>query len=476
MRVLLIDPGYKKGRHFHPHVGLGYIAATLEGWNEVIILDLNFPDNKKLARLLSSGVDLVGVTATSFTFRRSAAILNEVKAINKRVKTVVGGPHTTIAGEEILQHAQVDYVVYGEGERTITELVRLLEKRPDPAYEELAAVKGLMFRHNGEVVVNPAREWISNLDEVLFPTFHLWEIERYPTYPLLTSRGCPYGCIYCATGVIWGRHWRARSPSNIIEEIRYAQRAYHWDHKPFGIVDDSFNISVPRVLEFCEQLIQNRIDIEWACQGLRANNVTPELAQKMKMAGCRSVGIGVESADPEVLRNIKKGETLEEISIGIENLSRAGMIVQGSFMIGNPGDNLESCRKSIEFVKGSPLHGINFYLALPYPKTELWQFVQKHGHFLRQDYTEFQNISDEPVFETPDFSVEERTEAYRLAQGFVRRRNLVNLPRQGLVYLRATGLRKIRISRLARLFARFVAGEFKNACGLLTGKGHPWEQ
>ena len=229
-------------------------------------------------------------------------------------------------------------------------------------------------------------------------------------------------------------------------------------------------------MEFCEQLRKNHIDIEWACQGLRANNVTLELAQKMREVGCQSVSIGIESAVPEVLKNINKGETLEEISKGIENLSQAGIIVQGSFMIGNPGDNLESCEKSIEFIKKSPLLGANFYLALPYPKTELWQFIQDHGRFLKTDYTEFQNISDEPVFETPDFPAEDRKNAYRLAQEFVRRRNLVNLPRQGLLYLRNVSLRKIGIRMLVRLSARFVVREFKNVSGLLTGKGHPWEQ
>lgn len=309
-----------------------------------------------------------------------------------------------------------------------------------------------------------------------FPAFNPGDIERYPTYPLITSRGCPFQCIYCAAGLIWGRKWRARTPGNIIEEIKHARQHYGWKGKRFGVMDDSFNISVPRALEFCEQLLQEKLDIEWACQGIRADNVTPELARKMQMAGCQSVGVGVESADVTVLKNINKGETLEQIGAGIKKLADAGIAVSASFMIGNPGDSLESCKKSMEFIQDSPLLGCNFYLALPYPKTGLWDFVRENGRFLQPDYTKFQHTTEEPVFETPDFPAEERRQAYKLARRFVLKRSIMKIPRQGILYLRNMGLRKIGLKGLFRLGARFISREGKLALALLLGKGHPWEQ
>ncbi|MCK4732577.1 MAG: radical SAM protein, partial [Methanophagales archaeon] len=237
-------------------------------------------------------------------------------------------------------------------------------------------------------------------------------------YPLLTSRGCPHHCIYCAVGVIWGRRVRFRSVTNIIEEIKYAQANYNWHHKPFTIQDDCLNANVHRALEFCERIIHDKIDITWSCPGIRADNMPLELAMKMKMAGCVGVSIGVESADPQVLKNIKKGETIEQISDGIKNLIRAGIRVNGGFMIGNPGDNLQTIKKSIEFIRKSSLSTAYFNTALPYPKTELWDFVQKQGHFLNDDYTNFHHFSREPIFETDDFPRAERIKAYMMARRF----------------------------------------------------------
>lgn len=420
MRILLIDPGTKELGGSFPHCGLGYVAAALErDGNQITVLDMAESRQKVLPKLIKSDIDLVGISATSFTATRAFGIIEKIKSLNKTVITVMGGPHTTIAlGDVLRQCASIDYAVYGEGELTLVELVRLLKLQPNPSQHQLASVKGLIFRSEGDIVVNPPRPWITDLDKLAFPAFHLFNMNRYQTYPLLTSRGCPHHCIYCAVGAIWGRRVRFRSVTNIIEEIKYAQANYNWHHKSFSIQDDCLNANVHRALEFCERLIHDKIDITWGCPGIRADNMPLELAMKMKMAGCRSVSIGVESADPQVLKNIKKGETIEQISAGIKNLIRAGIWVNGGFMIGNPGDNLQTIKKSIEFIRKSSLSTAYFNTALPYPKTELWDFVQKQGHFLNDDYTKFHHFSREPIFETEDFPLAERIKAYKMARRF----------------------------------------------------------
>ena len=419
MRILLIDPGTKELGGNFPHCGLGYIATALErDGNQIVVLDMAESRQKVFFELIRSDIDLVGISATSFTFTRALGIIEKIKSLNKNVITVMGGPHTTIAVGDVLQQASIDYAVYGEGELTMVELVRLLKLQPNPSQHRLASIKGLIFRSEGDIVVNPPRPWITDLDTLAFPAFHLFNMNRYQVYPLLTSRGCPHHCIYCAVAAIWGRRLRFRSVTNIIEEIKYAQANYNWHHKSFSILDDCFNANVHRALEFCERLIHDKIDIKWGCPGIRADNMPLELAMKMKMAGCVGVSIGVESADPQVLKNIKKGENLEQISDGIKNLIRAGIRVNGGFMIGNPGDNLQTIKKSLEFIRKSSLSTAYFNTALPYPKTELWDFVQKHGNFLNDDYTKFHHLSREPIFETEDFPRAERIKAYKMARRF----------------------------------------------------------
>jgi len=447
MRILLIDPGTKELGGNFPHCGLGYVAAALErDGNQITVLDMAVSKQKVLSKLLGSGIDLVGISATSFTFTRAVGVIEKIKSMNKNVITVMGGPHTTIAMGDVLQCASIDYAVYGEGELTMVELVRLLKLQPNPSQHRLASIKGLIFRSSeGDTVVNPPRPWITDLDKLAFPAFHLFNMNHYQVYPLITSRGCPHHCIYCAVGAIWGRRVRFRSVTNIIEEIKYAQANYNWYHKSFTIQDDCFNANVHRALKFCEQLIQDKINIKWSCPGIRADNMPLKLAMKMKMAGCIGVSIGVESADPQVLKNIKKGETIEQILDGIKNLVRAGIRVNGGFMIGNPGDNLQTIKKSIEFIRKSSLSTAYFNTALPYPKTELWDFVQKHGNFLHDDYTKFHHFSSEPIFETEDFPRAERIKAYKMARRFYLIHRLKSDLRIAVIRLKGRELKEVGV-------------------------------
>ncbi len=458
MKLLLINPGTKELNEYPP-LGIGYIAAVLEKEGiQIELLDMGVSDQKDLSRILRYDFDLAGITATSFTFTRASDILEKIKSIHKNIITVMGGPHTTIALGDVLKHASIDYAVYGEGEITMVELLRLLKRHANPDQHQLESIKGLIFRSDGNIVVNPPRPWITDLDELPYPAFHLFKkTNDYHIYPILTSRGCPYSCIYCAASVIWGRRWTFRSADNIIKEIKYALANYKWHNNYFYIMDDSFNINVSRALEFCDQLIDNHIDIKWSCQGVRANTITSELARKMKMAGCHAVNIGVESADPWVLRNIKKGETIEEISACIENLQRAGIIVNGSFMIGNPGDTLQTVRKSMEFIrKNAPFTG-SFNAARPYPKTELWEFVKKHGRFVDDDFTKFHHFSQEPSFETADFPLAERGKAFKIAKKFERKHFLKSNLRITRIFLKRRELNEMGI----RATIKFIRRSFK---------------
>jgi radical SAM superfamily enzyme YgiQ (UPF0313 family) len=165
-------------------------------------------------------------------------------------------------------------------------------------------------------------------------------------------------------------------------------------------------------------LIESKLPIRWSSWSFRADLADPTLLKLMKQSGCESVSIGIESADPQVLQNIHKRETIEEIAQGIRRIQEADLLVTGLFMIGNPGDTLETIKKSINFAATMKLDNADFFLALPYPKTELWQYAQEKSRMLKTDYTTFHHFSDEPVFETTEFPSADRQRAYQMARRF----------------------------------------------------------
>jgi anaerobic magnesium-protoporphyrin IX monomethyl ester cyclase len=459
MKIGLIDPGSKKvmANESFPHLGFAFIAAVLEDCGHKIeILDASLGGEKEFQRFLNDGYDLIGLSATSFTFNQVLEIARKIKAINRDIIIVIGGSHVSIAMRATLDSPHVDYAVYGEGELTMLELTELLEKSREPKLEDLTAIKGLIFRDGDKTVVNPKRPRIDSLDKLPFPAFHLFDMEKYGIYPLLTSRGCPFGCSFCAIKAIWGTAWRFRGSENIVQEIDYARKRFHWGKKPFSIIDDSFNVDPDRVMHFCELVIKRGMNMQWFCWGFRADRVSLALALKMKEAGCIGVSVGIESASNEVLKKIGKKETLEEISRGCQNLARAGIPVDAQFMIGNIGDTFETVKKSIEFAKKHRFSKVAFYLALPYPRTVLWDYAKEKGKFLQENYTQFHHFCSQPVFETPEFSASERTKAYALGRRLVVHTRIKDEIRTKLSHIRRRDFKYLNLRRVGKVAKRLT--------------------
>lgn len=414
MKVGLVDVMDKRRTSNGPNVAIaalaGYLAAN---GHEVGVLDLFHSRRGERRRFLESAWGLVGVSASSFDFSVGLRIATEIKR-RTGAPIVFGGPHASVARGDVLAEPAVDYAIYGEGEIPLLALAGALEGGGPPAAGRLGAIKGLVFRDGRRVVVNEPQPRIADLDALPPPAYHLLPMDRYSEHHLSTSRGCPFACGFCASGAILGKKWIARSPEKIVEEMEGLVRDF--GKKTFVIVDDTFNLDIERVKRFCRLLLERRLRISWLLMaGIRADRTEPEMLRLMKASGCLDFGIGVESSDPTVLRNVGKGETVEDISRGIRLIKEAGFRLHGSFMIGNPGDTLETVRRSIEFAKAQALDGIFVYHALPFPSTRLWEFVGGQGRFLRTDYINFDKTVREPVFETPEFPRADRVEAYRLA-------------------------------------------------------------
>jgi radical SAM superfamily enzyme YgiQ (UPF0313 family) len=321
----------------------------------------------------------------------------------------LGGPYVTTIGEEIFKETLADYAVYGEGEVTFTELISHLKGE-----KQLSEIKGLMYRNgNGNITVNPPREKFRDLDALPMPAYDIFPMDRYPLHRMVTTRGCPFSCAWCNSGSVWGRHYQEMSAERIVEEIEHL--VCHYGKKIFVFGDNTFNADLKRLNNFCDLLIEKHIHILWSAS-YRAEIMTPEVARKMRQAGCYNVSIGIESANDQILKNIGKGTTIDKVTKGIRMLKDAGIEVMSQYVIGSPGETLDTIKESIAYAKQSGCDYTNFYSVLPYKGTRQWDYVKEHGTLYTDKIHEFHSINPRIVFETPEFPHKDRLEAIRLVK------------------------------------------------------------
>jgi radical SAM superfamily enzyme YgiQ (UPF0313 family) len=426
MRIALVYPGKQEDTKQMP-LGIGYLASYILSKNddvEVKALDTGIATEKETRAFYSGDYDVVGISVTSRGYHEAVQLARTFKENHKHTLVVFGGPHVSLMMQEIMQEQLIDVAVYGEAELTFDAFLKALKETGQQLDSEaLSKINGLIYRSNGKTVVTPRREFIKALDTLPFPAFHLFPMERYPgKYPMITSRGCPFACVFCAASHIWQKRWRARSPEDVIEEVEYLTK--HFKARPIDFHDAIFNTSLKRVNRICDLFINKKIKIPWGVRGFRADIIDFDTAKKMSEAGCTHVAIGIESANPEMLIGIGKKETIEQIDKGIDILRANGIDVLGQFMIGNPGETLETVKESITYAKGANLTQVVFGTAVPFPNTGLWSYVHEHGRFLVEaDCTRFEEISPRVIFETSEFSKKDRLEAIRLASkaGFLPR-------------------------------------------------------
>jgi len=395
-----------------PHLGIASLAAMLKDKHEVRLLDMRIARSQgNLINVIRRyKPELVGVTAASFQYKKLYRMVDKIKQEGD-FKVVLGGPHVSIFKRRVLEETSADLAVMGEGEYA---MVDICSGKP---YD---LIDGLIYRKGGSVVENKVRPPNEDLDRLPFSALELFDMEAYADkkIPILTSRGCPYGCIYCSVSLTMGRGFRPRSPENVIDEILYWHKR---GYRLFQFQDDCFSFDMDRAKKICELILEKGIEIRWDIRnGLSAGKVDRELLRLMKKAGCVFVAYGIESVDEDVLRNMRKGSSLPQIKNAIRITREAGMDVGGFFVIGLPGDTAEKASKCFDFAKKFNLKEYWFYNAIPYPGTRLYDWAQANARWLvsRHDYLEkAQYFSFEPVYETAEFKKNDRIRVLRVLQG-----------------------------------------------------------
>ncbi|MEM2098280.1 MAG: radical SAM protein [Candidatus Bathyarchaeia archaeon] len=416
--VVLVNPPYRTKPHQHPPfppLGLGYLAAVLEKNNyKVEVIDCQaskFSYTEFKREISKRQPTVVGATSTTRLYKSALETVKIAKAVHPNCLTLIGGPHVTFWDENALKECpQLDVVVRKEGEYTLLEIVQRLEA--GKSYED---VKGITFRKNGEIVRNPDRPYIENLDELPFPARHLWDLDSIrkaeDIFYLTTSRGCVYWCEFCAAVRMFGRKYRMRSVKNVVDELEFLYKTY--GATVFTFCDDAFTVDQARTEELCQEIKRRGLKIKWNC-GTRVDMITKDLLVKMKSAGCISVWFGVESGTQQVLDEMKKGISPEQTIRAIRWVMELGLKPVPNVLLGFPGETKETAWKTIKFAEKVSPYEVAFYnIATPYPGTPMYDHVLENGWLRVTDFDLYDATT--PIFETPTLSMEELGALYEMA-------------------------------------------------------------
>ncbi|MGD0277734.1 MAG: radical SAM protein [Smithella sp.] len=377
MRIAIIAPPYPLEEIPSPPLGVTYVAAAfMAAGAEVIILDYivsSYTKENLQKQLESFKPDVVGATSVTMNFYEAQKILRDVKNYDPEIITIMGGPHVSFTATETLkQYPEIDMIVIGEGEDTIAELTPVLKQK-----SKWRDIRGIAYRRGDEIIITGKRDFIMDIDRIPSPARYLLPISRYRAlgFPvsLITGRGCPYSCIFCLGRKMVGSRIRKRNSNLVLDEI---EEIIGYGFERINIADDLFTADKERVREICTGIRERSLKFPWSAFA-RVDTVNQEIFDLMAAAGCDSVSFGVETGNPEMLKRIKKGIKLEQVEVAVKMCQQAGMIAHESFIIGLPGETMETLEESDKFAKSTKaIYGYH-YLA-PFPGTTIWEKIKDY--------------------------------------------------------------------------------------------------
>lgn len=415
MKVTFLNPPQASSKYkflgvVAPSLGIGYMAAVLEEHGyDVDVLDasaLELTYDEIGEEILKRNPDIVSISALTPTIGVALDSADKIKQVKPDTVVVLGGYHPTFEFKSVLEEPSVDVVVRGEGEYTFLDLVRTIEMGGD-----LANVEGLAFQdeNDSSLVVTPDRPVIMDLDELPFPAFHLFPMEKYKILnittnvaTIITTRGCPMKCSFCSSAALHGDHLRRRSYQNVCDEIEVRLREQNIDTIAF--MDDTFTLNKKFVRDFCAEIKRRNLKFWWGCTS-RVDTLDEELLETMKEAGCITIFIGVESADQQMLEKMNKNITLSKTENAFRLARKVGIRTIASCVIGMPEDTRKSIANTIAFVKKLNPNYALYSLATPYPGTRFYNETFKKNLIQIKDWSKFTLL--DPVLKTVDVSSKE---------------------------------------------------------------------
>lgn len=415
MKVTFLNPPQTNSKYkflgvVAPSLGIGYMAAVLEkNGYDVDVLDasaLELTYDEIGEEILKRNPDIVSISALTPTIGVALDSADKIKQVKPDTVVVLGGYHPTFEYKSVLEEPSVDVVVRGEGEYTLLELVQTIESGGD-----LSSVAGLAFidENDDEITLTADRPIIKDLDELPFPAFHLFPMDKYKILnittnvaTIITTRGCPMQCSFCSSAALHGNHLRRRSYENVCDEIELRLKEQNIDTIAF--MDDTFTLNKKFVRNFCEEIKRRNLKFWWGCTS-RVDTLDEELLQIMKDAGCITIFIGVESADQQMLEKMNKNITISKTESAFGLARKVGIRTIASCVIGMPEDTKKTIKQTIDFVKKLNPNYALYSLATPYPGTRFYNETFKKNLIKINDWSKFTLLN--PVLKTIDCSSKE---------------------------------------------------------------------
>jgi len=371
-----------------PPITLLEIATYLKcrEFNNVEIIDgevEKFSFNELVSEVIEKKPNVVVMQATTPTIQDDIFFASFLKQKSKEVTIVFIGLHATIFPQELLKEDSIDHVILGEPEETICDLMSYyLKEKPN-----IETIKGLGYKHNGKIIINKKRLPRENYNYPMIPDRRLLKNEKY-ILPLTkeiftvikTSRGCNFGCLFCTSASYYGKGWKARTPENIIEEIKDVKNKHNIN--TFLFLSDTFNGTKDFVKRLSSKIIEENLNIKWVSNS-RVDLVDEEIVRLMKRSGCILVSLGIESYDEGILERNRKDVSIEDINNGIRLFNKYGIKTYGYFIFGLEGENKKTLLKTIIKALRSKLDFANFYSLTPYPGTSYFD------KYKTRDYKEY---------------------------------------------------------------------------------------
>lgn len=399
--VFLINTAYNKliyknakikaGVPVNPFLNLALLATpVLEAGFTARILDLDLEDNPDaclIQKIKEEKPRFAGITFTTPLYSEASRLAKLIKDTNPATIVVGGGPHATTFPKEILNDADFDIAAIGEADYTMRDLLTTTDWRE---------IKGIVFKKDGMLFDTGRAAFIENLDELPFPSWQLYDLKKYdilslsnrksPPGYLETSRGCPWGCVFCNKN-IHGRKFRAKSPKRLVDEIEYMLKA---GFREINVLDDTFSTDVERAKAICDEIVKRGLKFPWhPLNGMRVDRSDKELFIKMRLSGCYKVSFGIESGNQEVLNAIDKNIKLDQIRKAVKWAKEVGFETFGYFMIGLPGETEESIKDTISFAKELKLDIAKFNITIPLPGTKMFEAWDAQGLIKTKDWDKY---------------------------------------------------------------------------------------
>jgi anaerobic magnesium-protoporphyrin IX monomethyl ester cyclase len=411
-RVLFVNPPSRgEWRGIRPHIGLGYLAQAIEDAgieHGVFDMNLGYSLGDLRRKIHDFRPDLIAITLLTLEYKKFYRLIADIKTAYPSIAIAAGGPHVTILKSRVLAELpELDFGIVFEGEAPLLELCG----------GELGYIniQNLIWRNGEQIISNPPRKFLMDLDSLSWPRYNKFELNRYiKEAEIYSSRGCPHECIFCPNRLI-SPVFRSRSPKHVVDEME------HWyarGYRQFNFDDDNFNYIRKRVFDICDEIEKRGLkNLFLRCSnGVRADRIDREMLVRMREVGFHYIAFGVDAGNDRMLEIIKKGEEMHQIESAVKLATELKYDVKLLFVVGTPGETREDVEDKVRFSRKFDVKDAHFYNIIPYPGTELFDYITDNNLFLRdpEDYlNDVTCLENTPVFETSELSRDERIETFR---------------------------------------------------------------